>query len=96
MLTKQLSPQELAACQQAYAARPFAVRWNDSHYSGEHRFHTFNEAFDYAQQQWAYINKRVASAPYPCQSFLGQSWIETPEGRISLRYYLLTKDVSSY
>ena len=86
---------EILASQAAYAARPFAVRWIDSHYSGTHRFHTFNEAFQYLQHQWVAVRKRVACNRYMA-SDLHRSYLETPTGRTPLTYVLLTNDVSSY
>lgn len=86
---------EILAAQQAYAARPFAVRWVDSHFSGTFRFETFDEAFDYMHQQWTLIQRTVKTTRYR-ESHLRQSWLETPNGRISLRWYLLCDDVSSY
>jgi len=89
-----ISP-EVRAHQAAYAARPFAVRWQDSHFSGEFRFDTFAEAFDYVQTMWTNIRQAVEQRPYR-SSMLWQSYLKTPEGRISLRYVLLCEDVSSY
>lgn len=86
---------EVAASQAAYAARLFAVRWVDSHSSGTFRFHTFDEAFQYAQEQWVNVQRRVAAEPYRA-SCVWQSYLETPAGRSQLAYVLLTDDVSSY
>jgi hypothetical protein len=86
---------EIYAAQQAYAARPFAVRWYDSHYSATHRFHTFNEAFDYAQDQWQRICRDVARWRFHA-SHLQACAIITPAGSMPLHYYLLTNNVSSY
>jgi hypothetical protein len=86
---------EIKQAQAAYAARPFAVRWVDSHYSGTHRFHTFDEAFAYAQDQWARQVREVSRHRYRA-SALWQSAIITPAGSMPLRWYLLTADVSSY
>ncbi len=86
---------EVRASQRAYAARPYAVRWRDSHFSGTFRFHTFDEAFEYVQSQWLRICEDVANNR--CRaSALWSSYIETPEWKISLSYLLLTADVSSY
>jgi len=87
---------EIRKAQAEYAARPFVVQWRDSHVSVTSRFHTLDDAFDYAQDCWRYIQKRVSESPYQC-SKLWDSYLETPTtGRISLRYWLLTDDVSSY
>lgn len=86
---------EILALQEAYAARPFAVRWHDSHFSGTFRFHTLNDAFQYVQDQWARISKEVANHRY-CASSLWRSYLETPQGRTPLNYVLLTHDISSY
>jgi hypothetical protein len=82
------------AAQEAYARRPFAVRWEDSIVAATNRFETFNEAFDYVQQQWANIRKEVSTAT-DTESKLRRSYLETPEGRVSLRYVLLCDDVRS-
>ena len=89
-----LSP-EIQAAQAAYAARPYAVRWVDSHGSGTFRFDTFAEAFDYVQEQWARIQRKVATERYRA-SHLRRSHIETPQGNTPLPYWLLAEDVSSY
>lgn len=81
--------------QAAYAARPFAVRWVDSHFSGTFRFHTFDEAFQYAQDQWALVQRNV-SEHRRMASNLWRSCLETPAGRTQLAYVLLARDVSSY
>lgn len=86
---------EIATAQAEYAARPFAVRWVDSHVSLVNRFHTFEDAFAYAQDQWAKIQKRVARTPNMC-SQLWACYLETPAGRCSLHYWMLCDDVSSY
>lgn len=91
-----MTNQEIAAAQAAYAARPFAVRWVDSHVSTTNRFHTFDEAFQYAQDMWAMIRKEVAETRYR-SSNLRLSNIQTPDGNsVRLAYYLLADDVSSY
>lgn len=81
--------------QAAYAARPFAVRWIDSHFSATFRFHTLDEAHAYAQQQWMHIQWQVARHR-PCASRLWQSRLITPTGSVQLAYVLLATDVSSY
>lgn len=86
---------DIRALQIAYAARPFAVRWHDSHFSGTFRFHSFNEAYQYVQDMWAHIVREVAQNPYRASS-LWRSYLETPEGKTQLTYVLLTADVSSY
>lgn len=83
------------AAQQAYAARPFIVRWVDSHYSGSNRFDTFGEAFAYAQDQWA-RQRREVSQNHNRASHLWQSYIGGPDGNMPLSYYMLAGDVSSY
>jgi hypothetical protein len=90
-----MTPAELKATQAAYAARPFAVRWVDSHVATCNRFHTFDEAHQYAQDMWAMIRREVATR-HNMESHLWQSFIETPQGRIALRWYVLADDVSSY
>lgn len=86
---------EIRAAQEAYAARPFAVMWRDSHAQVPSRFNTFDDAFEYVQEQWARIRKTVATRRHYA-SDLRRSYIETPEGRVSLRDVLLCDDVSSY
>lgn len=86
---------EILASQLAYAARPFAVCWVDSHFSGEFRFETFAEAYDYVQQQWTNVQRRVATQPH-CASRLWRSRLYTPNGSVQLAYVLLAADVSSY
>lgn len=86
---------EIRAMQLAYAARPYSVYWRDSHFSTLERFHTFDGAFAYAQRMWANIRERVAAMPNH-ESQLWRCTLETPEGEISLKYYLLADDVSSY
>jgi hypothetical protein len=86
---------EILASQAAYAARPFAVRWVDSHCAVTHRFHTFKEAFSYVQNQWSNVQRRVAAEPYRASS-VWWSYLETPTGRTQLAYVLLCADVSSY
>lgn len=83
------------ASQQAYAARPFAVRWVDSHASCTNRFDTLSGAFEYIQAQWLRVQHDVAQYRYR-ESHLWQSHLETPEGRTQLSYVLLASDVSSY
>lgn len=85
----------ISTTQEAYAARPFAVRWEDSHYSATNRFHTFEDAFEYIQQTWATVRDEVDELRYRASN-LHRSYLETPEGRVSLRYVLLCDDVSSY
>lgn len=89
-----VSPQILAQ-QLAYAARPFAVRWVDSHVSLTNRFHTLDDALDYVQDQWAKVQKRVSENRYMA-SMLGHCYLETPKSRVQLTYVLLCHDVSSY
>ena len=86
---------EIKAMQDAYAARPYAVMWRDSHCQIPSRFHTYNEAFEYIQEQWARIRRTVRERKY-CGSQLWRSYLETPEGRVQLCYVLLCDDVSSY
>jgi len=87
---------EIRKAQLEYAARPFVVRWEDSHFSMTARFHTFDDAFDYVQDAWASIQSRVSQVPYSC-SKLYRCYLETPDrGRIPLTYWLLVDDVSSY
>ena len=86
---------EIRTAQEAYAALPFAVRWRDSHFAGTFRFETFEQAFTYVQWQWAQIQKRVATHRN-MESLLWQCYLETPQGRVSLDYYLLCSDVTSY
>lgn len=86
---------EILELQKAYASRPFAVRWVDSHFSGTFRFHTLDESYQYVQEQWARISKEVAT--HRCRSSsLWRSFLETPEGKTPLSYVLLTTDISSY
>ena len=86
---------EIRRAQIEYALRPFAVRWVDSHFSGTFRFQTFREAFDYVQAQWAKVQERVATTRHRASN-LRESYLETPLGKISLRYWLMADDVSSY
>jgi hypothetical protein len=86
---------EIAQAQNAYKARPFAVRWVDSHVSTTNRFHTFDEAFQYAQDMWRMIRREVGQHAN-MSSNLWWSNLETPEGTIRLAYYFLADDVSSY
>lgn len=89
-----ISP-EIRAAQEAYEARPYAVRWQDSHFSGTFRFHTLDGAFDYVQSAWANVQERVRENRYMASN-LHRSYLETPAGRVQLRYVLLCADVSSY
>lgn len=87
---------EILAKQQAYAARPVAVHWRDSHFSGTFRFDTLGEAFAYVDQQWSRIRRNVAAERY-LASDLRSSALEAPGiGRVPLRLVLLADDVSSY
>jgi hypothetical protein len=81
--------------QQAYAARPFAVAWRDSHFSGTFRFDTLDQAYADIQSRWARIQAKVAAERYTA-SQLWQSYLETPTGRVRLAYVLLCDNVSSY
>ena len=85
----------LKAIQDAYAARPFAVRWVDSHVGTCNRFDTFEEAFEYAQDMWAMIRREV-SQRRNMESHLWQCYLEPPAGRMPLNWYTLADDVSSY
>jgi hypothetical protein len=87
--------EQILAAQAAYAARPFAVRWCDSHFSATNRMATLDECFEYIQRHWALIQKNVKERQH-CASDLSRSYLETPEGRVSLRYVLLCDNVSSY
>jgi hypothetical protein len=87
---------ETRIAQETYAARPFAVRWEDSHSALTNRFETFDEAFAYAQKQVLRICADVKRASYSCASNFYRSNIQTPEGRMPLRYYFFADDVSSY
>jgi hypothetical protein len=86
---------DVLVAQAAYAARPFAVRWIDSHYSGTFRFETYDEAFEYVQEQWANVQRRVIEERYRA-SCLWASRLMTPTESVPLAYVLLTDDVSSY
>lgn len=89
---------EIKAAQEAYAARPFAVRWVDSHASGTFRFQTLDEAFAYAQEQWARIQKRCRQARGETSwvaSCLWESFLIAPDGRVALAYVLLCNDVTN-
>lgn len=91
-----MTSQEIQAAQAEYAARQFAVRWVDSNVATTNRFHTFNEAFAYAQDMWVMIRKEVGERRN-VESHLWQSNIQTPDGSsIRLAHYFLTDDVSSY
>ena len=81
--------------QSAYKNRPFAVKWVDSHFSGTFRFETLDDALEYVQQQWSKIRSEVQSEHY-CASNLSRSKLETPDGTLSLKWWLLTDDVSGY
>ena len=86
---------DILARQAAYAARPFSVRWVDSHTAATFRFSTLDEAFGYVQDQWSRVQKDVATDS--CRaSNLWQSYIETPDWKAPLSYVLLADDVSSY
>jgi hypothetical protein len=87
--------EEIKAMQEAYWARPFAVQWRDSHFSTTDKFLTLEGAFDFIEYHWARIRKDVATRRN-VESLLRQCYLETPEGRVSLRYVLLCDDVSSY
>lgn len=87
---------EILAAQAAYAARPYAVRWVDSHCSTTQRLDTLDECFEYVQQLWAAVQARVANNRHEC-SKLHWSYIQTPDGqKMPLAYVLLAADVSSY
>lgn len=86
---------EIRALQEAYEARPYAVRWQTSHFSGTFRFHTLDGAYEYIQDQWSRITNEVAKTPQRASS-LWSSYLETPDGKTPLDYVLLTADVSSY
>ncbi len=86
---------EIALAQAEYAARPYAVRWVDSHVATTNRFNTLEEAFKYAQDMWAMIRQEVSRRRYMASN-IWWSRIETPNGKIPLAYYLLADDVSSY
>lgn len=55
---------EIFAKQQAYAARPYAVRIITSHYSGTQRFHTIREAIAYLAAQYARDRATVKNERY--------------------------------
>lgn len=86
---------EILEAQAEYAARPFLVMWRDSHAQVPCRFNTFDEAFDYVQQMWAYIRMQVKKYPRR-SSDLWHSYLQTPECKVRLCDYLLCNDVSSY
>ena len=86
---------ELAAQQAAYWARPFAVRWCDSHFSVTEKFLTLEGAYEYIQKMWALIRKQVSERQF-CGSQLWQSYLETPAERVKLSYVLMCDDVDSY
>jgi len=90
-----MTHEQILAAQAAYAARPFAVRWRDSHFSTCERFSSYDEAFAYVQQMWALIRHTVRVSRNH-ESLLWQSSLETPAGRVQLNYVLLADDVSSY
>jgi hypothetical protein len=92
---KHMTDEQIKAAQEAYEALPFAVRWSDSHFDGTFRFETLDAAYVYIARQWASIRKQVATRPH-CGSQLWRSYLETPEGKVSLRYVLLCDDVDSY
>lgn len=87
---------EIAAAQAAYGARPFAVYWRNSHFSGTFRFHTAGEAIDYIFQQWASNRSVVLRERYRATD-LHASYFEGPDGqKIPAHYVVLCADVSSY
>ena len=86
---------EILAKQAAYAARPFAVRWCDSHASGTYRFNTLDEAYEYIHAVWLVSQINIAEKANRC-TMLDRSYLETPSGRVQLRYVLLCDDLSSY
>ena len=86
---------DIARCQLEYAARPFFVRWVDSHCSVPSRFNTFDEAFDHVQLQWHRIRARAKSDNLR-SSLLQWGRIEGPNFSWTLRELLLVDDVSSY
>ncbi len=91
---------EIKAAQEAYAARPWFVMWRDSHCQVPCRFHTFEDAFEYVQDQWRRIKATVARERYSASNlgWRGEngSWIEGPDCKMPLGWLLLAKDVSSY
>lgn len=86
---------EIKAKQEAYAARPYAVQWCDSHFSATFRFDTLDQAYADIQDRWARIQATVKRDRY-CSSQLWRSNLETPTGKVRLAYVLLCDDVSSY
>lgn len=86
---------EIRAAQEAYAGRPFAVRWVSSYASITNRFHTLDEAYAYVQQMWVHVQKHVRENCYSASN-LSFSYLETPASRVQLNYVLLCSDVSSY
>lgn len=86
---------EIRAAQEAYAARPFAVRWVDSHCSVTNRFETLDDCYAYINQVWTAVQKRVRENRY-MSSMLWHCHLETPAGRVQLPYVMLCDDVSSY
>ena len=76
---------EIRAAQEAYAARPFAVRWRDSHFSGTTRFHTFDGAKERVQNTRGWLETRdvyvvFADAPVNYQREAVQQLIYTKQG----------------
>lgn len=90
--------EEIAAAQAAYAARPFAVRWCDSHFSGSFRFNTLDEAYGYINDQWRLIQRKCAHKSNGGSwigSALWQSHLETPAGTVRLPYVMLVDDIDN-
>lgn len=88
--------EEIKAAQAEYAARPFEVRWVDSHCAMTSRFNTLDQAFTYIQRCWKDVQATVRQCPH-CSSDLRASYLRTPTGgKVALRYVLLCDDVSSY
>lgn len=61
---------EILASQQAYAARPYAVRIQTSHFSGTSRFDTLVEAIGYLTSQ--YVRMKAVVKAERCRSFDAQ------------------------
>jgi len=88
--------EKILAAQQAYAARPYLVIWQDSHCSVPDRFDSFDDAFAFIQLNWKRVRERVARERYNASN-LRWSYIEGPDGvKMPLCYLLLCDDVSSY
>ena len=69
------------ASQAAYAARPYAARLITSHYSGELRFATLQEALSYLRHQYAQGAEKVRREKH--RSFdAHRSYITLPCGTI--------------